>query len=140
MIDGRTWATHWITLRIAVGMSESMSIRMAGPDVTVAIAIAIAVAIRRRLLRQPRRITDRAERGGNRSNVIADGLQPLQNGLPLLPIQLAQERAQSLDERIFQERFAVGFRNKKPVQADVERFGNFLQSAEAGSHLTALDA
>src|ERR1700730_6090910 len=116
-----------------------MAIRMAGPDMTVAIAIAIAIR-RRLLLRQPRRITDRAERSRNRSNVIADGLEPLQNGLPLLPIQLTQKRPQSLDEWIFQQRFAVGFRNKKTVQADVERFGNLLQSAEAGSHLAALNA
>src|ERR1700693_6118806 len=117
-------------------MGECMSIRMARPDVTVAaliaVAVAVSVAIRRRLLlRQPRRVADRAERSRNRSNVIADGLQPLENGLPLLPIQLAQKRTQSLDERIFQERFAVGFRNKETVQADIERFGNFFQSAKA---------
>src|ERR1700722_63958 len=109
-----------------------MSIRMAGADVTV--SVAIPVAIKRRLLRQPRRITDRAQRSRNSSHVIADGLEPLEDGLPLLPIQLAQKRAQSLDERIFQERFAVGFRNKKPVQADVQRFGNLFESAETGSH------
>src|SRR6202790_3284221 len=141
LIDGRTWATHWITLRIAVRMRKCVSIGMAGADVTVAVSIAITVTVGRRLLlRQPRRITDRAERGRDRSNVIADGLEPLQNGLPLLPIQLAQKGPQSLDERIFQQRFAVGFRNKKAVQADVERFGNLLQSAEAGSHLTALNS
>src|SRR6202043_1522108 len=141
LIDRRTRATHWIALR----MRECVSIGMAGTDVTVtvsiAVSIAIPVAIRRRLLlRQPRRITDRAERGRNRSNVIADGLQPLQNGLPLLPIQLAQERTQSLDERIFEERFAIGLRNEEPVQANVERFGDFFQSAEARSHLTTLNA
>src|ERR1700675_1741846 len=145
LIDRRTRATHWIALRIAVRVRECVSIGMAGTDVTVtvsiAVSIAIPVAIRRRLLlRQPRRITDRAERGRNRSNVIADGLQPLQNGLPLLPIQLAQERTQSLDERIFEERFAIGLRNEEPVQANVERFGDFFQSAEARSHLTTLNA
>src|SRR6202043_3907918 len=145
LIDRRTRATHWIALRIAVRVRECVSIGMAGTDVTVtvsiAVSIAIPVAIRRRLLlRQPRRVTDRAERSRNRSNVIADGLEPLQNGLPLLPIQLTQKRPQSLDEWIFQQRFAVGFRNKKTVQADVERFGNLLQSTEAGSHLAALNA
>src|ERR1700732_1739206 len=145
LIDRRTRATHWIALRIAVRVRECVSVGMAGTDVTVtvsiAVSIAIPVAIRRRLLlRQPRRITDRAERGRNRSNVIADGLQPLQNGLPLLPIQLAQERTQSLDERVFQKGFAVGFRDKKPVQADIERFGNFFQSAETRSHLATLNA
>src|ERR1700686_1603274 len=118
-------------------MRECMSVRMAGADVTVTVGVAIR---RRLLLRQPRRITDRAERSRNWRNVIADSLQPLQNGLPLLPIQLAQEGAQSLDEGIFEERFAIGFRNKKAVQPDVERFGDFFQSTEARSHLTTLNA
>src|ERR1700688_34272 len=122
-------------------MGECMSIRMAGPDVTVAVAITVAITIRRRLLlRQPRRIPYRAQRGGNCSSVIADGLKPLQDGLPLLPVQLAQERAQSLNEGIFEERFAVGFRNKEAVQADVQRFGDFFQSAETRSHLATLNA
>ena len=109
-------------------------IRMSGSDVSV------AVAIRRRGLRQPRRITDRAERDRRCMNVVADRLQPLQNGLPLFPIQLAQERAQSLDERIFQQRFAVGLRNEEPVQPDVQRLGDFLQRAEARRHLATFDA
>src|SRR6266581_2505387 len=100
--------------------------------------VAVAIAIRRR--GQPRRITDRAEIDGHRVNVVADGLQPLQDGLPLFPVQLPQERTQSLDERIFQQRFAVGFRDKETVQADVERLGNLLQRAEARRHLTAFDA
>src|ERR1700675_5105461 len=101
-------------------MRECMSVRMAGADVTVTVTVPVAIR-RRLLLRQPRRITDRAEGGRNCGNVIADGLQPLQNGLPFLPIQLAQERAQSLDEGIFEERFAIGLRNEEPVQANVER-------------------
>ena len=46
--------------------------RMAQADVTV------GIAIRRRVLRQSRRITDRAEIDGSCMNVIADRLQPLQ--------------------------------------------------------------
>src|SRR4030081_1302249 len=107
---------------------------MADSDVTVAIAIP------RRGLRQPRRTTERAEISPHRINVFADRLQPLQDGLPLFPIQLPQERTQSLDEWIFQQRFAVGFRNEEPVQADVERLGDLLQRAEARRHLTAFDA
>jgi len=61
---------------------QRMPIRMAGIRVTV------AVAIPRRGLRQPRRITDRAEIRRQRSYVVADRLQPLQYGLPLFPIQL----------------------------------------------------
>ena len=88
-------------------------IRMAHADVPV------GIAIRRRVLWQPRRITDRAESDRRCMNVVADGLQPLQYRLPLFPIQLPQERPQSLDEGIFQQRFAVGFRDEEPVQADV---------------------
>src|SRR5258708_6493897 len=51
-----------------------------------------------------------------------------------------QERPQALDEGIFQQRYAVGFRDEDPVQADVERLGDLLQCAEAGRHLAALDA
>ena len=46
------------------------------------------VAIRGRALRKPSRVTDRAEVRRCRMNVIADGLQPLEDRLPLLPIQL----------------------------------------------------
>ena len=89
---------------------QRMPIRMTGNA-----RVAIAVAIPRRGLRQPRRITDRAEIRRQRSNVVADRLQPLQDRLPLFPIQLAQERPQSLDERIFQQRFAVRLRDEKTV-------------------------
>src|SRR5260370_25016429 len=126
------WAAKRVALRMA--MRLRMPIRIAGSHMPV------AVAIPRRGLRQPRRITDRAEVGRQRSNVIADRLQPLQYGLPLFPIQLPQERPQSLDERILQQRFAVGFRNKEAIQPDVQRFGDFLQSAQAWRHLPALDA
>src|SRR3954466_5976190 len=101
--------------------------------------VTVAIAISRRGLGQARGITDRAESSRDRTDVIADRLQPLQNRLPLFPIQLPQERPQSLNERIFQQGFAVGFRNKEPVEADVERLGDFLQRAEARSHLPALD-
>src|SRR6266851_7600310 len=123
-----------IALRITMSMRVRKPIRMAHTDVPV------AIAIRRRVLRQSRRITDRAESDRRCMNVIADGLQPLQYGLPLFPIELPQERPQALDERIFQKRFAVGFRDEEAVQTDVERLGDLLQGAEAGRHLAALDA
>ena len=100
----------------------------------------IHVAIRRRVLRKPRRITDRAEIHRCCVNVIADRLQPLQDGLPLLPIQLPQERPQSLDKRILQQRFAVRFRDEEPVQPHVQRFRDLLQRAEARRHLPAFDS
>src|SRR5262245_59533809 len=78
----------------------------------------------RRRLGQPRRVTDRAEVRYRTSDVIANRLQALQNRLPLLPVELLQKRPQPLDERILEERFAVGFRNEKPVQTDVERLAN----------------
>ena len=86
-------------------MHQGVPIRMTGADVSV--GAAITIAIRRRRLRQTRRVTDRAEVGRDCGNVIADGLQPFQYGLPLLPVELAKERAQSLNERIFQQRFSV---------------------------------
>src|SRR5437016_10822800 len=110
------------------------AIRMACTDMTR------HVAIRRRALWKPRRVTDRAEVRRRRVNVIADRLQPLQYRLPLFPIQLPQERPQSLDEGIFQKSFAVGFRDEKAVQADVERFGDLLQGPETRRHLSAFDA
>ena len=73
-------------------------------------------------------------------NVVADRLQPLQDGLPLFPIQLAQERPQSLNERILEQRFAVRFRYEEAVQPDAQRLGDFLQRAEARRHLAAFDA
>src|SRR5260370_41066898 len=100
-------------------------IRMADADV------AVGSAIRRRELRQPRRITDRAKSDRRCLNMIADGLQPLQDGLPLFPIQLPQEREQSLDKGILPKRFAVGFPDEETVQPSVERLGDLLQRAEA---------
>src|SRR5208282_6061213 len=133
----RPWPPQHITLRLPMGMRHRMPIRMAGTDMSV---VPVPVAIRRRRLRHPRRITDRAESDRRCMNVIANRLQPLQNGLPLFPIQLTQERPQSLDERILEQRFAVGLRDKEPVQADVQRLGNLLQRAEARRHLAAFDA
>ncbi len=57
----------------------------------------------------------------------------------MFPIQLLQERTQSLDERIFQQRFAVRFRNEEPVQTDVERFRDLLQRPQAWRHLSAFN-
>src|SRR5271168_1183956 len=122
-----------IALRMAMCVSQRMSIRMARADV------AVAVAIRRRRLRQPRRITDRAESNGYSRDVIADRLQPLQDRLPLFPIQLPQERPQSLDERIFQQRFPVRLRYEEPVKSDVQRFRDLLQCAAARRHLPAFN-
>src|SRR6266849_2546647 len=102
-----------VALRMTMRVRQRMPIRMAGTHIPV------AVAIPRRGLRKPRRITDRAEIRWQRSNVIANGLQPLQYGLPLFPIQLAQERPQSLNERILQQRFAVGFRKDEAIQPHV---------------------
>src|SRR5260370_24694260 len=130
----RAWTPQRIALRIAMGMRMRKPIRMADGDV------AVAIAIPRRGLRQPRRITAWAASDRCCMDVVADGLQPLQYRLPLFPIQLPQERSQSLDERIFQQRFAVGFRDEEPVQPDVERLGDFLQRAEAWRHLPAFDA
>ena len=84
------------------------------------------VAIRRRVLWKPRRVTDRAEVHRCCVNVVTDRLQPLQDRLPLFPIQLPQERPQSLDERIFQQRFAIRFRDEEPVQPYVQRFRDLL--------------
>src|SRR5258707_13703719 len=117
-----------------MGVRVRKPIRMAPSDLLV------AIAIRRRVLRQSRRVPDRAESDRRCMNVIADRLQPLQYGLPLFPIQLPQERPQSLDEGIFQQRFAIGLRDEEPVQADVERFGDLLQCAETRRHLPAFDA
>jgi hypothetical protein len=77
-----------IALRMTMSMRQRMPIRMARlRNMTVAISVS------RRGLRQPRGITDRAEISRrNRVNVIADRLEPLQDGLPLFPIQLPQER------------------------------------------------
>ena len=93
---------------------QRMPIRMAGNR-----QMTIAVAIARRGLRQPRRITDRAEIIRHRSNMIADGLQPFQDGLPLLPIQLPQEWTQSLDEWVLQKRLAIRFRDEETIQPNI---------------------
>jgi hypothetical protein len=97
------------------------------------------LAVRRLGLRKPLGITDRPEVRRRGVNVIADGVQPLQDRLPLLPVQLPQERPQSLDERILEQRFAIRFRNEEAVQPHVQRFRDFLESAEAGRHLPAFD-
>src|SRR5215469_16898179 len=110
------------------------AIRMACPDMPG------HVAIRWGILRKPRGVTDRAEIHRCRVNVIADCLQPLEDGLPLLPVQLPQERPQSLDERILQKRFAVRFGNEEPVQPHIQRFRDLFQRAETGRHLPALDS
>ena len=81
--EGRARTPQRIALRITMGVRMRKPIRMANADVTV------AVAIRRRGLRQPRRITDRAEIARPCMNVVADGLQPRSYRLPLFPIQLA---------------------------------------------------
>jgi len=120
---------------MAVGVSMMRKpTRMARPDVSG------HATIRRRGLRQPCRITDRAEIDRRCMDMIANRLQPFQNRLPLLPIQLPQERPQSLDERILQQRFAVRFRDEEAVQAHVQRFRDFLERAQARRHLPALDA
>ena len=84
--------------------------RMARPDVSG------HAAIRRRGLRQPGRITDRAEIDRRCMDVVADRLEPLQNGLPLFPIQLAEERPQSLDERILEQRLPSDSGMKKRLR------------------------
>src|SRR5438874_371337 len=131
--EGRSGPPQPIALRLPVKVGMPNAIRMARSDVFR------QGAIRRRGLRKPRRITDRAEIHGGRVNVIADRLQPLQDRLPLFPIQLPQERPQSLDERILQQCFAIRFRDEEPVQPDVQRFRDLLQRAEAGRHLPAFD-
>ena len=80
-----------------MGLRGDQPIRMAGmSDVPV-----LPVAIRRRGLREPSRVTDRAESDGRSVDVIADRVEPLEDGLPLFPVQLAQKGTQALDERIF---------------------------------------
>src|SRR5262249_46059935 len=118
-----------------MGVGRPMAIQMAGNS-----GMAVAVAISPRGLRQPRRVTDRAGVSGDCANGVAEWLQPLQNGLPLFPIELSQKRPQSLDEGILEQCFAVGFRNKETVQTYVQRLGDFLQRSEAGRHLPTLNA
>ena len=108
-----------------MGWRGNQPIRMACmSDVPV-----LPVAIRRRGLRQPCRVTDRAEIDRSRVHMVADRLQPLQDGLPLFPIQLTQERPQPLNERILEQRFAVRFRNEEAIQPYVQCFGNLLERA-----------
>ena len=73
-------------------------------------------------------------------HVVADGLQPLQDGLPLFEIQLPQERPQPLNERVFHQRLAVRLRHKEAVHPHAQRLGDFLQGPQAGRHLPAFDA
>jgi hypothetical protein len=87
-----------IPLRLAMGLRGNQPIRMAGvTDVPV-----LAVAIRRRGLRQPSRVTDRAEGDWGRIDVVADRLQALQDRLPLFPVELPEKGTQPLDKRILQ--------------------------------------
>src|SRR4029077_20980568 len=74
-----------------------------------------------------------------RTHVLADGLQTLQDGLPLRPIKLPQVRPKSLNERVFENRFSVRFRHEEAIQANTERLGAFFERAETRSHLPALD-
>src|SRR5262245_11009239 len=104
----------------------NMGVHVGQPMRVVRSYVPVAVATRRRGLRQPRRITDRAEIDRRCMNVIADRLEPLEDGLPLLPVQLAKERAQTLDERIFEQSLAVRFGNEETVQPDAQGLGDFL--------------
>ena len=118
-------APQRIALRLTMGWRRHQPIRMAGvTDVPV-----LAITIRRRGLRQPSRVTDRAkvDRGG--IHVIADSLQALEDGLPLFPVELAEERTQPLDERILEKRFAIGLGNEEAVEANIESFGDLFESA-----------
>src|SRR5271163_2504783 len=122
----RPWPPQRIPRRMTMGMLHRMTIRMNPVSIVAHVAemtipVATGRSIRRRGLREPRRITDRAERNWRCADVVADGLQALQNGLPLFPVQLMQKRPQSLDERILEQRFPVGLRYEKPVQPHVQR-------------------
>ena len=74
------------------------------------------------------------------AHVVANRLQALQNGLPLPPFQLTQERPQPLDERILEECLTRRFGNKETIQSDAQGFRDFFQRAEARRHLAAFDA
>src|SRR5215469_1937756 len=125
-----------VPLRLTMSLRGNEPIRMARmSDVPV-----LPVAIRRRGLREPCRVTDRAEIDRSRVHMVADGLQPLQDGLPLFPIELPQERPQPLNEGILEQRLAVRLRNEEAVQPYVQCFGNLLERAETRRHLSALDA
>src|SRR2546422_6881721 len=60
-----------------------------------------------RQLRYLHRLRSRTKVNVAGGNVVADSLQPLQDPLPLLPVQLSQIGPESLDERIFQQRLAI---------------------------------
>src|ERR1700743_1886293 len=103
--------------------------------------VPVRVTTSRRRLGQASGITDRAEIGRRyRADVIADRLQPLQDRLPLLPVELAQERPQPLNEWIFEQRSAVRFRNEEAVETNIQRFRNLFERAEARRHLSAFNA
>jgi hypothetical protein len=86
------------------------------------------------------RLGSHRSHGVIRTHVLANGLQTLQDGLPLCPIKLPQVRSKSLNERIFQNRFSVRFRYEEAIQSYTERFSDFFERAETGGHLPALDA
>ena len=64
--------------------------------------------------------------------MIADSLEPLQYPLPLLPIELSQEGAQSLNERILEQSLAVRFGDEEAVQADTQSLGDLFQRPQVG--------
>src|SRR5579864_620566 len=71
--------------------------------------------------------------------VLANRLQPLQDALPLRPIELTQERPKALNERILQDCFTIRLGDEEAVQAYTQSFGDLFQSAKAGRHLAAFD-
>src|SRR5580658_3206702 len=92
----------------AMRVRQRMCVRVTGVR-----DVSIAVTASRRRLGQASGITDRAEICCRHcADMIADRLQPLQDRLPLFPVELPQEWAQPLDEWIFEQRFAVRFRNE----------------------------
>ena len=74
------------------------------------------------------------------AHVIADRLQPFENALPLRPIELPQERPETLNKWVFEYGLTVRFRNKETVQTDSQSFSNLFERAEAGCHLPAFDS
>jgi hypothetical protein len=72
--------------------------------------------------------------------VVADGGQTLQYGLPLFPVQLTEERPQTLNEGVLEQRLAIGFGDEEAIQTDTERLGDFFERSEARRHLSAFDA
>src|ERR1700722_14435770 len=86
-----------------------------------------------------RRRRNGAQRAVGGIDVLADGLQTLENGLPLRPIELTQGGPKTLDEWILKDWFSIRFRNEEAIQTYAQRFSNFLERAEARRHLTTLD-